>query len=125
MSKDIEQYIKQRLADWAEWCTKDCDLGLNYPSKSVEQRWREGGGQIIRGTGGKPIPINVEAEEIETCVKQYSQRHLLEANVLRRHYLLPHIQYRAKAKHLGISASKYLILLAKATSWIEGRLSAS
>lgn len=119
---DINEYVKERLYDWADWYSRGNLYGLGYPDRTIEYRLMREGGLLIRGTGKKSPPTNAAAEEIEQCVNEMGQQNALMALALRYHYFT-YGSLRKKSKSLGISHVQFKIYVDMAKQWLTGRLS--
>lgn len=122
MLRDINEYVKQRLYDWADWYSRGNLHGLGYPDRTIEYRLMKEGGVLIKGTGHKSPPTNESAEEIERLVNEMARQNEAMALALRYQYF-NHGNLNKKAETLGISRTRFKNYLEMAHQWMAGRLS--
>lgn len=118
-NNSLDEYIKKRFEDWAEWYQKSSIDGLGYPRRNIIARLKEEGGVLINGTGQKPDMINHSAEEIEMLLAKLFQQRPQHVEVLRIYYLNPHSYVRI-AKEKGYSRARYFVYLGLAHEWVKG-----
>ncbi len=123
-----QDYIKERLYEWAGWYSR-CDFyRIGYPSRTLEDRLMVEGA-IIHSTAPKSFPQNPEAEEIEDYLNEMFHQEPEMAIAIRWKYFFPNDSLRKQAAQLtelGFSMTYALVqaLLAKSHAWLEGRMTA-
>jgi hypothetical protein len=122
-------YIKERLYAWAEWYSQCNFFGIGFSSRTMEDRLMIEGA-IIHSTAPKSFIQNKEAEEMEGYLNEMFLQERAMAIVLRWKCLFPSDSFRVQAEKLNavgvnISHSSVQALLARAYSWLEGRMSAN
>jgi DNA-directed RNA polymerase specialized sigma24 family protein len=76
------EWVRQRLDNWARWCSQQDGSGLGYPKQSSFLR-NDGGGS----SGGAVVPINsLDASETDDGVKALQGRQSHLYLVLTLHY---------------------------------------
>lgn len=124
MHNDINGYINYRLDLWADWYQRCKDNSLGYPSSNILARVKEMGGHYIKSTGPKPLPSNIEAEEIESLVREMHQQDTKMALALRRYYHTDNDLIGTTIKDFKMSHTQLLVHVNRARAWLAGRLSA-
>ena len=118
-----DEYVESRLEEWAEWFSRGNYSGLGYPSKTLEQRLKEGGGILVEMTGPWVPPSNRKAEEIEDLVKELAKQYPSLATVLRKKYFASSYKnLRNLAKDLGMPESTFRSHIAMAKVWLSAKL---
>jgi len=124
MRSGSDEYIESRLEEWGEWFSRGNFSGLGYPSKTIEQRLRDGGGILVKMTGPWVPPTNRNAEEIEDLVKELAKRYPSLASVLRKKYFASSYKSLSKiAKEIQMPVRTFHEHVKMAKMWLEGRLS--
>jgi hypothetical protein len=119
----IDDYIEQRLIEWAEWFGQKTLDGLGYPTNSSINMFLQG--SIVKKNKRKaaiPLPSHVEAEEIEAYICEMHAQNPLMASAIRLHYL-DHLSMRTNAKTLGLSHTYIKIYIRMGKQWLAGRIS--
>lgn len=124
MRKNINDYVNYRLDIWADWYHRCRDNGLGYPSTNILARVKEMGGYYIKATGPKPLPSNLEAEEIEELVREMHQQDPKMALALRRHYQADSDILGHSLKDFKMSYTQLMVHVNRARAWLAGRLTA-
>ena len=116
-------YIEARLTRWAEWHTKENELGLGYPSRSLEYRLLHEG-IVMRSSHSLATSVHCQrpVEEVEALMEELSRYHHPMAIAL-CHYYFSKGSLREKAKGMKISHVHYKHLVDLAHQWLIGRLS--
>jgi hypothetical protein len=118
-----DKYLEARLVEWADWYKRGIYFGLGYPSKTVEQRLREEGGQIIKGTGQKNEPENPRADEMDILIREMSRRYPEPARVLKSYYFACDTLSAEKiAKRSNMSKTTFYSHLNIAKVWLSAKL---
>lgn len=87
MSKDkYAEYVEVRLREWASEYKRGNNIGLGYPSESIEYRLFRGHLIKNKGKNYRSIPSNPRAEEIEKWVMQLYKLREIHAKILREWY---------------------------------------
>lgn len=120
--KVSDEYVKERLTEWAEWIKKGCDIGLGFSHRNILCRLKEEGGILVDAPGTKILASNPSAEEIEFLVVKLSSEHYVRAELL-RHYYFNTIGHLQKAIGYGYKKSQYYLHLNAAHEWIKFHLS--
>lgn len=123
-NKSLDEYVKERLIEWAEWYKQGGYAALGYPRRNILARLREEGGLLISGTGNKIPPSNLAVEEVEGLVKKLAEQQPKRAEVLRIYYFYQY-DHEVKAKKCGYSKTQYYFNLKMAHEWIKGYFSAN
>lgn len=118
---ELDQYVEERLIEWAEWYKKGGDSGIGFSHRNMLARLREEGGLLISGTGAKSLASHPAAEEIEYLVRELAKRHFDRAKALQIYYFYP-IEHELKAKRSGFKKTQYYTHLSLAREWIKGYL---
>ena len=114
------EYIETRLQQWAEWYVRGNNIGLGYPSRSIEHRLMIEG-VVIASTAPRDVPYHADAEEIEALVCELAAYNEDLAAVLRIHYLMIG-SIRQKSKVISLSREKFSHYIDLARMWLSGRL---
>ncbi|MDF2866824.1 MAG: hypothetical protein K0S11_294 [Gammaproteobacteria bacterium] len=120
----VESHLEKRLQEWALWYTRQEDVGIGYPHRSIEGRLQDD--YIFfpaKGGGYQGIPYSSIAAEIEKLVVELSDYQALLADVLRADYTQTGTQGN-KAKNLGISLAQFKFCAKLAKAWLCGHYSA-
>jgi hypothetical protein len=118
----IQEYIDNRLREWAEWFKKDTGLGIGYPPCSIEYRLMTEGFVVREYLGLKPMPVHANAEEIEVLIREMTAQNRKMAEVL-KYYYLHSGGIRQSAHQLGMSHTQFEMQLNLGRWWLAGRLS--
>jgi len=120
----MNETLEERLEKWGNWCVREEDNGLGYPSRSLDAIVLEEAGVLEKRRGHRAIPINPNVDEIESMVRELSKRDPILAKALREKYV-GRGTLKARANNLGISYSTFKIYVELAKYWLAGRLSIS
>ena len=122
MRKITDEYLEDRLDEWADWSLRIEDNGLGYPRRTIEARLRDEGGVLISGTGCRPLPVHEKAEEMERFIVELYKHKDVLGKALRTQYLeVGTVKYKAKKANTSLSQFKVYVKMAK--TWLAGRLS--
>jgi len=118
--KSIDDYLEERLEEWAEWLRGGNFVGIGYPRQSTLELIRKG--MIIGANQACPpvIQVNENAEEMEKYICQMGEYKPIMAQALRMYYL-NRLSFRSSSKKLNISYMQFSIYIQMAKQWLIGR----
>lgn len=122
MNTYLNEYIEDRLCDWANWCIRGLDGGLGYPKQSIIHILMKNG-YVEKRKKNKPLYIetNDSAEEMETLILSLAKYNSNLANAIRLQYIERATQLQ-KAKILGSSLTQFKQYLIIGKAWLAGGL---
>lgn len=116
------ELLKTRLEEWARWVTKDYST-IGYPPFSVEWRLYIMGGFMSSSNGPKYPAANLNAEEIESLLKQMSKEKPACARVIRTKYLANSLATTGRlARRLGMPPRTFERHLSNGEEWLMSKL---
>jgi hypothetical protein len=121
----MDDYIEQRLIEWAEWFGQNTHDVLGYPRNSSINMFLQG--SIVKKNKRKaaiPLPSHIEAEEMETYINEMHKQNVIMASAIRLHYL-DHLSMRKNAKKLGLSHTYFKLYIQMGKQWLAGKLTLS
>jgi hypothetical protein len=121
-NKSIDEYLEERLEDWAEWLRGGNFVGIGYPRQSTLELIKNG---MIYDKNKSHIPViqtNENAEEMEKYICEMAKYKPIMAQSLRMFYL-DRLSFRTSSKKLKISISHYHLYIQMAKQWLMGKMS--
>jgi len=119
----LDDYLTQRMEDWAEWYWKAQHDGLGHYQKNILAKLSDEGGVIHRNVNHRSPFENTSAEEVQRLLQSISQQDTQRGKALEIRYLYPK-EHEAKAEQEGYTRSNYYSHLRLAHEWMKGYLSA-
>jgi hypothetical protein len=119
--ESMDNYVEERLVEWARWYTRGNNGGLGYPKTSSITMFMQGKTISKAKRTAKPLPTHERAEEIESFINEMHAHKPLMASAIRLHYL-DHLSLRRNAGNLRISHSQFKSYISMGKQWLAGRI---
>jgi hypothetical protein len=115
--------ITELLEGWADWAIRFSYGTIGYPAINNFQNYVENGRIIIRGSGVKNVPTNINAEMIEGFWRELYDYKQHLADVIKAWYFRDgfYQSTRAVASKLGLPKSTFDDRLSAAHKWMQER----
>jgi len=119
--KSIDDYLEERLEEWAEWLRGGNFVGIGYPRQSTLELIKAG---MIYDKNKSHIPViqtNEKAEEMEKYICEMAEYKPIMAKTLRMFYL-DSISTKSHAKKFNMPHSQFYLQVQMAKTWLIGRV---
>src|SRR5437016_14266692 len=112
-----DDYLRKRLQEWAYWFRQHQYEKLGYPDRTMEKRFADYGGVLVKSNVRQYMPCNTAAEEIEGLVCKMHKEQPKLAATLREEYFGKG-STRVKAMRLKLKRVQFEINVSMACQWL-------